>query len=177
MDEKPSSRVRAIELLLKRGFEHIGEDPVGLPCFRSPSGALLIGVGSCRSIAYTKVKGKLQIAAAARTDALVCRIISPEAAPPPAAKADLTPARAVAVASSARTAVPPAAYTAAYTAAYKAAFAAASAAASAAVSAAAATAAVAAATAPIPSQTPAPVSAPWPTPANVTSLPRARKTA
>ncbi len=69
--------VRAIELLQRRGFTYIGHDPVGLPCYRSPSGALLIAVGSCRSLAYAPVSGKLQVVAAARTAALVCRITVP----------------------------------------------------------------------------------------------------
>jgi len=69
--------VRAIELLQRRGFTYIGHDPVGLPCYRSPSGALLIAVGSCRSLAYAPVGGKLQVVAAARTAALVCRITVP----------------------------------------------------------------------------------------------------
>jgi hypothetical protein len=64
----------AIELLMDRGFIHLGDDPVGLPCYRSPSGALLVGVGSCRSLAYTKVDGRLQVIAAARTATLICRI-------------------------------------------------------------------------------------------------------
>jgi hypothetical protein len=68
---------RAVELLQERGFKYIGDDPVGLPCYRSPSGALLIAVGSCRSLAYAMVEGKLQVVAAARTAALVCRITLP----------------------------------------------------------------------------------------------------
>jgi hypothetical protein len=68
---------RAIDLLLRRGFAYIGHDPVGLPCYRSPSGVLLIAVGSCRSLAYAAVGGRLQVVAAARTAALVCRITVP----------------------------------------------------------------------------------------------------
>lgn len=68
---------RAIELLQERGFTYLGHDPVGLPCYRSPSGALLIAVGSCRSLAYAQVGGRLQVVAAARTAALVCRITLP----------------------------------------------------------------------------------------------------
>ncbi len=64
----------AIEILTDRGFVFIGQDPLGLPCYRSPSGAMLIGVGSCRSLAYRKVGGRLQVIAAARTATLVCRI-------------------------------------------------------------------------------------------------------
>jgi hypothetical protein len=64
----------AMEILADRGFTCIGEDPVGLPLYRSPTGALLIGVGSCRSLAYTKVDGRLQVVAAARTATLICRI-------------------------------------------------------------------------------------------------------
>lgn len=67
----------AIDLLRQRGFVYIGQDPVGLPCYRSPSGALLIGIGSCRSLAYAPVDGRLQVIAAARTSALVCRITLP----------------------------------------------------------------------------------------------------
>lgn len=67
----------AIGMLLERGFTFIGLDPVGLPCYRSSSGALLIAVGSCRSLAYAPVDGKLQVVAAARTTALVCRIKAP----------------------------------------------------------------------------------------------------
>jgi len=70
----------AIEILQERGFVFIGKDPVGLPCYRSPSGALLIGVGSCRSLAYAMVGDRLQIIAAARTATLVCRIDASTAA-------------------------------------------------------------------------------------------------
>lgn len=72
----------AINLLRQRGFSYVGPDPVGLPCYRSPSGALLIGVGSCRSLAYARVDGRLQVIAAARTTALVCRITVPGADAP-----------------------------------------------------------------------------------------------
>ncbi len=65
---------QAIRVLLERGFVYIGEDSVGLPCFRSRSGAVLIGVGSCRCLAYAAVQGRLQVVAAARTLALLCRI-------------------------------------------------------------------------------------------------------
>lgn len=64
----------AIDILRQRGFTYLGVDPLGLPCYRSPSGALLIGVGSCRSLAYAAVDGRLQVVAAARTAALLCRI-------------------------------------------------------------------------------------------------------
>ncbi len=67
-------RHQAITLLLQRGYVYVGEDSVGLPCFRSRSGAMLIGVGSCRCLAYAKVDGRLQVVAAARTLALLCRI-------------------------------------------------------------------------------------------------------
>jgi len=72
-----SIRERAIELLLQRGFRYIGPDPVGLPCYRSPSGVLLIAVGSCRCLAYAPVEGKLQVVTASRTAALICRITVP----------------------------------------------------------------------------------------------------
>jgi hypothetical protein len=80
-----ATRDRAIKLLLERGFVHLGEDPTGLPCFRSPSGAVLISVGSCRALAYANVGGRLQVVAAARTAALVCRIApaSTESLPSP----------------------------------------------------------------------------------------------
>lgn len=67
-------RAQAIGLLLQRGYVFAGEDSMGLPCFRSRSGAMLIGVGSCRCLAYAKVDGRLQVVAAARTLALLCRI-------------------------------------------------------------------------------------------------------
>ncbi len=74
-DATPRSlRAQAVKLLTQRGFVYAGEDAVGLPCFRSPSGAILIGVGSCRCLAYAKVQGRLQVVAAARTAALLCRI-------------------------------------------------------------------------------------------------------
>jgi len=73
-------RHQAITLLLQRGYVYVGEDSVGLPCFRSRSGAMLIGVGSCRCLAYAKVDGRLQVVAAARTLALLCRI-APETGP------------------------------------------------------------------------------------------------
>lgn len=73
----PSIRERAIELLEARGFRYIGPDPVGLPCYRSPSGVLLIAVGSCRCLAYAPVDGRLQVVTASRTAALVCRITLP----------------------------------------------------------------------------------------------------
>ena len=76
-------RAQAVKLLTQRGFVYAGEDAVGLPCFRSPSGAILIGVGSCRCLAYAKVQGRLQVVAAARTAALLCRI-DVEAQPAPA---------------------------------------------------------------------------------------------
>ncbi len=75
-----ATRDRAIELLLGRGFLHLGEDPMGLPCYRSPSGTVLIAVGSCRTIAYTKVGGRLRVVAAVRTAVMVCRIVSPAGA-------------------------------------------------------------------------------------------------
>jgi hypothetical protein len=65
---------QAIRVLLARGFVYAGEDSVGLPCYRSRSGAILIGVGSCRCLAYAAVQGRLQVVAAARTLALLCRI-------------------------------------------------------------------------------------------------------
>jgi hypothetical protein len=67
----------AIDLLQQRGFSFIGRDPVGLPCYRSPSGALLISVGSCRALAYAPVGGRYQVIASSRTAALVCRITVP----------------------------------------------------------------------------------------------------
>ncbi len=89
-----SLRAQAVKLLCERGFVYAGEDAVGLPCFRSPSGAILIGVGSCRCLAYAKVQGRLQVVAAARTAALLCRIdvdARPAHARPP------TPAEAAAI--------------------------------------------------------------------------------
>lgn len=74
-------RHQAITLLLQRGYVYVGEDSVGLPCFRSRSGAMLIGVGSCRCLAYAKVDGRLQVVAAARTLALLCRIAPEPVAP------------------------------------------------------------------------------------------------
>ena len=67
-------RTQAIGLLLQRGYVYAGEDSMGLPCYRSRSGAMLIGIGSCRCLAYAKVDGRLQVVAAARTLALLCRI-------------------------------------------------------------------------------------------------------
>lgn len=88
------ARAQAIELLLDRGFKHIGQDPMGLPCFRSPSGALLIGVGGCRSLAYAMMGGRLQVVAAARTEALICRIAStPDGAVRPDRTNEATAAR------------------------------------------------------------------------------------
>jgi hypothetical protein len=81
-------RSQAIGLLLQRGYVYAGEDSMGLPCYRSRSGAMLIGVGSCRCLAYAKVDGRLQVVAAARTLALLCRI-GPESPCEPA----FTPAR------------------------------------------------------------------------------------
>lgn len=69
-----ATRHQAIMVLLQRGFIYVGEDSLGLPCFRSRSGAMLIAVGSCRCLAYAKVEGRLQVVAAARTLALLCRI-------------------------------------------------------------------------------------------------------
>jgi hypothetical protein len=68
------TRHAAIMVLLQRGFAYVGEDSLGLPCFRSRSGAMLISVGSCRCLAYAKVGARLQVIAAARTLALLCRI-------------------------------------------------------------------------------------------------------
>jgi hypothetical protein len=73
-------RAQAIEMLVQRGYVYAGADSMGLPCFRSRSGAMLIGVGSCRCLAYAKVDGRLQVVAAARTLALLCRI-GPERTP------------------------------------------------------------------------------------------------
>ena len=67
-------QTEAVRVLLGRGFSYVGQDSVGLPCYRSRSGAILIGVGSCRCLAYAAVNGKLQVVAAARTLALLCRI-------------------------------------------------------------------------------------------------------
>lgn len=67
-------RQQAVRLLLDRGFSYAGEDALGLPCYRSRSGAMLIGVGSCRCLAYANVQGRLQVVAAARTLSLLCRI-------------------------------------------------------------------------------------------------------
>jgi len=64
----------AMEFLASRGFVRIGEDAMGLPCFRSPSRALLISIGSCRSLAYVEIAGVMQVVAAARTAVLACRI-------------------------------------------------------------------------------------------------------
>lgn len=71
-------RHQAITVLLQRGYSYVGEDSLGLPCFRSRSGAMLIAVGSCRCLAYGKVAGRLQVIATARTLALLCRV-SPDA--------------------------------------------------------------------------------------------------
>jgi len=67
---------RAIQALSACGFQEIGRDGSGLRLFESPSGGLLIGVGSCRSLAYspTGPGGRLQLVAASRTPALLCRI-------------------------------------------------------------------------------------------------------
>lgn len=67
-------RAQAVQLLSERRFAYAGEDAMGLPCFRSPTGAILIAVGSTRCLAYAKVQGKLQVVAAARTTSLLCRI-------------------------------------------------------------------------------------------------------
>jgi hypothetical protein len=83
-------RARAIGMLVQRGYSYVGEDSMGLPCYRSRSGAMLIGVGSCRCLAYAKVDGRLQVVAAARTLALLCRI-GPESAAVPA-QASVRPA-------------------------------------------------------------------------------------
>jgi hypothetical protein len=64
----------AIEMLQKRGFAFIGSDRNGLPCYRSPSGALLISIGSCRTLAYAPVGGRFEVIATAHTAALVSRI-------------------------------------------------------------------------------------------------------
>jgi len=67
-------RAQVVQLLCARRFAYAGEDAMGLPCFRSPTGAILIAVGSTRCLAYAKVMGKLQVVAAARTTAILCRI-------------------------------------------------------------------------------------------------------
>jgi len=72
-------RLVAMEFLVSRGFVRIGEDAMGLPCFRSPSRALLISIGSCRSLAYVEIGGTLRVVAAARTSVLACRIAGPAA--------------------------------------------------------------------------------------------------
>jgi hypothetical protein len=85
---RPSDvRSQAIGLLLQRGYAYAGEDSMGLPCYRSRSGAMLIGVGSCRCLAYAKVDGRLQVVAAARTLALLCRIGPESPRQPPAVPA------------------------------------------------------------------------------------------
>jgi len=78
------TRHQAISVLLQRRFVYVGEDTLGLPCFRSPSGAMLISVGSCRCLAYAKVGARLQVIAAARTLALLCRICPEDPASGPA---------------------------------------------------------------------------------------------
>jgi hypothetical protein len=82
LDNSPESRAanvrHAADLLCQKGFSYIGEDPVGLPCYRSPSGTLLVSIGSCRSLAYVQVNGKAQLVAAARTSTLACRITLPD---------------------------------------------------------------------------------------------------
>jgi len=71
-------KARAIAALTARGFCEIGVDGSGLRLFKSVSGALLIGVGSCRSLAYAPKgpDGCLQLVAASRTPALICRLTS-----------------------------------------------------------------------------------------------------
>jgi len=69
-----SPRAQVVQMLSARRFVYAGEDAMGLPCFRSPTGAILIAVGSTRCLAYAKVRGKLQVVAAARTTAILCRI-------------------------------------------------------------------------------------------------------
>ena len=83
------TRNQAIMVLLQRGFIYVGEDSLGLPCFRSRSGAMLIAVGSCRCLAYAKVGDRLQVVATARTLSLLCRICPevPTGAAPAAAPA------------------------------------------------------------------------------------------
>jgi hypothetical protein len=67
----------AIELLQKRGFAYVGRDPIGLPCYQSPSGVLVVAVGSCRTLAYAPVGGRFEVIASSRTETLVCRITLP----------------------------------------------------------------------------------------------------
>ena len=76
-------KARAITALMACGFREIGVDGSGLRLFKSVSGALLIGVGSCRSLAYspTGPGGRLQLVAASRTPALIYRITSRERDP------------------------------------------------------------------------------------------------
>jgi hypothetical protein len=72
---------RAIRALTGRGFREIGVDGSGLRLFKSASGASLIAIGSCRSLAYSRAGpgGRLQLVATARTLTLLSRI-SPETA-------------------------------------------------------------------------------------------------
>jgi hypothetical protein len=71
-------KAQAIQALTAGGFREVGTDGSGLRLFSSVSGCLLIGVGSCRSLAYspTGPGGRLQLVAASNTAALVCRITS-----------------------------------------------------------------------------------------------------
>jgi hypothetical protein len=73
-----SGKERAIRALIGRGFRQIGVDGSGLPLFKSGSGALLIAIGSCRCLAYSRAGpgGRLQLVATARTRSLLCRISS-----------------------------------------------------------------------------------------------------
>lgn len=79
-DDKSEStdKARAIKALVACGFHEIGVDGSGLRLLKSASGTLLIGVGSCRSLAYspTGPGGHLQLVATSRTPALLRRIAS-----------------------------------------------------------------------------------------------------
>jgi len=82
-ESEGSQKERAIRALTANGFREIGVDGSGLRLFKSTSGALLIGVGSCRCLAYspTGPDGRLQLVAASRTAALLCRIATIDATP------------------------------------------------------------------------------------------------
>jgi hypothetical protein len=76
-------KARAISALAARGYRKIGVDGNGLPLFKSAAGGPLIGVGSCRSLAYSQTGsgGRLQLVATSRTAALAYRVASLDVAP------------------------------------------------------------------------------------------------
>lgn len=84
-------KLRAIQALAACGFREIGTDGSGLRLLCSATGAVFIGVGSCRSLAYSPVGpgGRLQLVAARQTVALIDRITSLDLAALRAASASL----------------------------------------------------------------------------------------